>query len=232
MVSGNGVSLLIVPGCFTIGCWFLNCTCNCKEAFAEPRRKKWKWKSCLTLCNPMDYTVHVILQARILEWLAFPFSRGSSQPRDRTQVSWLQADFSPAESQGKPKNTGMDSLSLLQGIFLTQESNGGLLPTELLGKLGGLVSFPGPCSHSVIFIFVGFLDSSVGKESACNAGDPSLISGSGRSSGEGIGYPTLVFRPREFHGLHSPWGRKELDRTEWLSFLLNYSVKYLYAISG
>ena len=40
-----------------------------------------------TLCNPMDYTVHGILQARILEWVAFPFSRGSSQPRDQTQVS-------------------------------------------------------------------------------------------------------------------------------------------------
>ena len=38
--------------------------------------------SCLTLCDPMDYTVHGILQARILEWVAFPFSRGSSQPRD------------------------------------------------------------------------------------------------------------------------------------------------------
>ena len=35
----------------------------------------------------MDYTVHGILQARILEWVAFPFSRGSSQPRDQTQVS-------------------------------------------------------------------------------------------------------------------------------------------------
>ena len=44
-------------------------------------------QSCLTLCDPMDYTVHGILQARILEWVAFPFSRGSSQPRDRTQVS-------------------------------------------------------------------------------------------------------------------------------------------------
>jgi len=42
---------------------------------------------CLTLCNPMDYTVHGILQGRILEWVAFPFSRGSSQPRDRTQGS-------------------------------------------------------------------------------------------------------------------------------------------------
>ena len=39
-------------------------------------------QSCLTLCNPMDYTIHGILWARILEWVAFPFSRGSSQPRD------------------------------------------------------------------------------------------------------------------------------------------------------
>ena len=42
---------------------------------------------CLIFCNPMDYTVHGILQARILEGVAFSFSRGSSQPRDRTQVS-------------------------------------------------------------------------------------------------------------------------------------------------
>ena len=58
---------------------------------------KWKWKllvqSCLTLCNPMDYTVHGILQARILEWIAFPFSRGSSQPKDWTQVSCTAGRF-------------------------------------------------------------------------------------------------------------------------------------------
>ena len=40
-----------------------------------------------TLWGPLDYTVHRILQARILEWVAFPCSRGSSQPRDWTQVS-------------------------------------------------------------------------------------------------------------------------------------------------
>ena len=39
-------------------------------------------QSYLTLCDPIDYTVHGILQARILEWVAFPFSRGSSQPRN------------------------------------------------------------------------------------------------------------------------------------------------------
>ena len=44
-------------------------------------------QSCLTLCDPTDYTVPGLLQARILEWVAFPFSGGSSQPRDQTQVS-------------------------------------------------------------------------------------------------------------------------------------------------
>ena len=39
-------------------------------------------QSCLTLCNPLDYTYYGILQVRILEWVTFPFSRGSSQPRD------------------------------------------------------------------------------------------------------------------------------------------------------
>ena len=82
---------------------------------------------CLTLCNPMDYTVHGILQPRILEWVAFPFSRGSSQLRDQTQVSCIAGDSLLAEPQGKPKNTGMGSLSLLQRIFPTKESNWGLL---------------------------------------------------------------------------------------------------------
>ena len=65
-----------------------------------------------------------------------------------------------------------------------------------------------------------FPDSSVGKESACNAGDPSLIPGSGRSAGEGMDYqrkdrlPTPGFWPGEFHGLHSPCSDKESDVTE------------------
>ena len=50
-------------------------------------------QSCSTLCNPMDYTVHRILQARILEWVAFFFSRGFSQPRDQTQVSCIEGRF-------------------------------------------------------------------------------------------------------------------------------------------
>ena len=50
-------------------------------------------QSCPTLCGPMDYTVHGILQARILEWVAIPFSRGSFQPRDRTLVSCIAGRF-------------------------------------------------------------------------------------------------------------------------------------------
>ena len=52
---------------------------------------------CPTVCNPMDCrsgsSAHGILQARILEWVAIPFSRGSSQPRDQTQVSYIADRF-------------------------------------------------------------------------------------------------------------------------------------------
>ena len=53
---------------------------------------------CLTLCNPLDCNLpgssfHGILQARIMEWVAFLFSRGSSQSRDRTQVSHIAGRF-------------------------------------------------------------------------------------------------------------------------------------------
>ena len=83
-------------------------------------------QSCPILCN-WNCIVHGILQARILEWVAFPFSRGSSQPKYRTQVSHIAGGSLPAEAQGKPKNTGVGSLSLLQRIFLTQELNRSLL---------------------------------------------------------------------------------------------------------
>ena len=78
-------------------------------------------QSCPTHCNPMNCSlpsssVHGILQARILEWVAISFSRGSSQPRDRTQVSALQADSLPC-FHGKfsaiiSSNIFLDPLSL------------------------------------------------------------------------------------------------------------------------
>jgi len=75
----------------------------------------------------MDYTVHGILQARIgggsLSLLQGIFPDPGMEPRSPA----LQADSLAAEPQGKPKNTGVGSLSLLQWIFLTQESNWGFL---------------------------------------------------------------------------------------------------------
>ena len=49
--------------------------------------------SCLTLCDPRYCIVHGILQVRILEWVPFPFSRVSSQPKDQTQVSRIACGF-------------------------------------------------------------------------------------------------------------------------------------------
>ena len=59
----------------------------------EMKMKVKVTRSCPTLCDPMDYAVHGILQAIILEWVAFPFSRRSSQPRDQTQVSRIAGGF-------------------------------------------------------------------------------------------------------------------------------------------
>ena len=54
--------------------------CSCDES--ENEVKVTVSQSCPTLCDPVGYTIHGILQARILKWVAFPFTRGSSQPRD------------------------------------------------------------------------------------------------------------------------------------------------------
>ena len=76
----------------------------------------------------MNYTVHGILQTRILERVAFLSSRGSSQSRDQTpgvpHCRWILYQLS---HKGKSKNTGVGSLSLLQWIFPTQEFYQGLL---------------------------------------------------------------------------------------------------------
>ena len=66
-----------------------------------------------TLCNPVDYTVHGILQARILEWVPFPSPGDLPNPGIKPRSPSLQADSLPAKLQGKPKNTGVGNLSLL-----------------------------------------------------------------------------------------------------------------------
>ena len=76
------------------------CVCICTKSL----------QSCLIFCDPMDCSppgssVHGILQARILEWIAIPFSRGSFWPRDWTCVSWgccTAGRFFITEPPGKP----------------------------------------------------------------------------------------------------------------------------------
>ena len=111
-------------------------------------------QSCPTLCNPMDSSppvssVHGILQARILEWVAMPFSGGSSNLGIEPRSPTLQADSLLSKPPGKPKNTGMGSLSLLQRIFPTQESNLGVLHCmQILYQL----SYQGSPSYSLDII--------------------------------------------------------------------------------
>ena len=71
-----------------------------REIQYEPRKWKWKSLSHVQLFASHELYGHGILQVRILEWVAFPFSRGSSQPRSPA----FQADSLLAEPQGKPKN--------------------------------------------------------------------------------------------------------------------------------
>ena len=119
-------------------------------------------QSCLTPCDPMDYTVHGILQARILEWVAFP--NPGIEPRSPA----LQADSLPAEPQGSPR-IPIPSLGDLPNPGINLESpalQADSLPTGLSGKLR-----------------------QIGKESACNAGYLGSILGLGRYPGEGHGNP-------------------------------------------
>ena len=63
-------------------------------------------QSCPTLCDPMDYSlpgssIHGIFQARMLEWVAMPSSRGTSQPRDQTHISCIAGRFLTTEPPGQ-----------------------------------------------------------------------------------------------------------------------------------
>ena len=94
-------------------------------------------QSCPTLgdstdCSLPGSSVHGILQDRILEWVSRSLLRGIfsgdlPNPGIEARSPALQADSLLSEASGKPKNTGVCSLSLLQQIFLTQESNWSLL---------------------------------------------------------------------------------------------------------
>ena len=78
-------------------------------------------------CSPPGSSVHGVLPARMLEWVACPPPGDIPNPGIKPRSPALQLDSLPAEPQGKPENTGVSSLSLLQHIFPTQGLNPGLL---------------------------------------------------------------------------------------------------------
>ena len=118
----------------------------------------------------------------------------------------------PRDSPGK--NTGVGYPALLQGIFLNQALAGRFFATSTTWEAVEILFntyFPG---------------GSDGKASACNAGDPGLIPGLGRSPGEGN---IPVFLPGEFRGPrslvgYSPWGHKNSDTTLRLRFTLLFAL--------
>ena len=95
------------------------------EPPGKPLEEKMKFtQSCLAPCNPMDYTAPGILQARILEWIAFPFLRGSSQPRDQTQVSCIASGFFTSWSRREVlSHSIIDSLCSVSQLKTVQELN-------------------------------------------------------------------------------------------------------------
>ena len=74
-------------------------------------------QSCLTLCDPMDYIVHGILQARILEWVAYPSPADLPSPGMEQGFLALQVDSLPTELSGKPQHI-LISLNMVCRISL------------------------------------------------------------------------------------------------------------------
>ena len=98
-------------------------------------------QSCLTLWEPMGYTVHEISRPEYWNGQPFPSQGGRPNPGIEPRSPTLQVDSLPVELPGKPKNTGVGSLFLFQGIFLDPGIKLGSpalqadpLPIELSGK--------------------------------------------------------------------------------------------------
>ena len=88
----------------------MNFTARVKIIQGDQDTKGWSFQSeseshslslCRWLCDTMDYTIHGTLQAKIQKWIAFPFSRGSYKPRDRTQVSLIAGRFFTSWAAGE-----------------------------------------------------------------------------------------------------------------------------------
>ena len=132
----------------------------------------------------MDYTVHGILQARIPEWVAIPFSRGSSQPRDQTQVSRIAGGFFSSCAtrealvsqcpQGSHVTCGGSEIALFPNKVVFWGARGSDVSISIWGDVIQPMGFPG---------------GAVVKNPAADVGDLCLIPGLGQSPGGGNGNP-------------------------------------------
>ena len=143
-------------------------------------------QSCPTLCDSIDCSspgpsVYAILHERILEWVAIPFSKGSSPSRDQTQVFYIAGRFFTIWATREALYINKRTYNTFVHITLTK-----------------IMDFP---------------DSSIDKESTCNAGDPGWVPGLGRCPGEGKVYPL------QYSGLENC---KMLDTNEQLYFQFHF----------
>ena len=169
-------------------------------------------QSCPTLWDPVDYSppgssIHGIFKARILQWVAISYSKGSSQPRDWTCTSSISFTGSGVFSTVPPgKQVDMKSFIVFIFFFFLV-----------------FIWFSG-----VILRYWGFPCGSAGKESACSVGDLGSIPVLGISPGEGKGYP-LQYSSLENSMDCIVHGIAESDTIEQLS--LSFSLRYFMVCS-
>ena len=178
----------------------------------------WVAQLCLALCDPMGFP-------RQEYWSGLPFPPPGDllDPGIEPESPALAGRFLTAESWGKPlgniQHLKIDSVQVHTGFPVTQlvKNPPAIWETWFDPWVGKIPwrreRLPTPVfwpRELHVLHFGGFHDSSVGKESICNAGDPSLIPGSGRSAGEGIGYPL------PYSGLESMGSQRV--RHDWVTF--------------
>ena len=118
---------------------------HAKPPLLSPKNETFWVQRCMTLCAKNQD----ILQARILEWLAMPSFRGSSQPRFPTQVSHIADGFFTIWGAREAQEyIGMGWLSLLQGTFLTQESTQSVWHCRWILNQGFFLSYQGSPQES------------------------------------------------------------------------------------
>ena len=189
--------------------------------------------------SPPGSSIQGILQARILEWLASLSSRGSSQSRDRTQVSHIAGRFFTVWATREATTLSFEVAHKTRTkVNFSKNTFCRVLVTAppTLWKVECLILRPWFDSwvRKICWrrdrlptpVFLGFPCGSAGKESACNVGDLSSMPGLGRSLGEGKGYPLQYSGLENCMECVGPWGRKESDRTEWLSLSFMSYIKF------